>query len=113
MVTLNNYFVRNTKDGKSFIALELIGGLEMILSQSTGKYYATTKKCSIPCTFDEATASKLIGSQIQGSIVKVATEPYEYTNERTGEVLMLNYNYAYQASAQAEVVGHSQVMEMN
>ncbi|WP_295654700.1 hypothetical protein [uncultured Mucilaginibacter sp.] len=85
----------------------------MILSQSTGKYYATTKKCSIPCTFDEATASKLIGSQIQGSIVRVAAEPYEYTNERTGEVLMLNYNYAYQATAQAEAVGQTPVMEMN
>jgi hypothetical protein len=112
MVTLNNFFVRKTKDGKSFIALELIGGIEMILSQATGKYYATTKKCSMPCTFDEATASKLIGSQIAGNIVKVETEPYEYTNQRTGEVLMLNYNYAYQATPQSEFVGQTQVLEM-
>ena len=43
MVSVNNYVLRNRKDGTTFVALELVGGLEMIKSNTTGNYYATMK----------------------------------------------------------------------
>ena len=53
MVKVTNYAVRERKDGTTFIALEITGGLEIQQSQTTGNFYATVKKCSIPSTFDE------------------------------------------------------------
>lgn len=111
-VTVSNYQKRKTKDGKEFITLELTGGLTLVQSQSTGSFYATVRKCSISSTFNEVTAKQLLGSQIQGEIVKQETEPYEWTNKETGEVLTLNYHWCYQPSPQAELIGSSKMLEM-
>ncbi|GAA4092578.1 hypothetical protein [Mucilaginibacter panaciglaebae] len=109
MVTVSNYAVRTTADGRVFIALELTGGLELIQSQVSGNFYATTRKCSMPSTFDEETAKSLIGSQLEGEIVKLDVEPYEFLNPRTGEVLLLNYTWAYQRSPSSVLVGATPV----
>lgn len=112
MVTVNNYVLRTRKDGSTFVALELVGGLEMVKSNTTGNYYATMKKSSVPSTFDEPTAKLFVGSQLPGQIVKVECEPYEFVNKRTGELLMLNYTYAYQASENDVAVGNTKVTEL-
>lgn len=112
MVTVNNYVLRTRKDGSTFVALELVGGLEMVKSNTTGNYYATMKKSSVPSTFDEMTAKLFVGSQLPGQIVKVECEPYEFVNKRTGELLMLNYTYAYQASENDVAVGNTKVTEL-
>ena len=83
MVQVTNYAVRERKDGTTFIALEITGGLEIQQSQTTGNFYATVKKCSIPSTFDENIAKTMIGQQIDGEVVRVETDPYEYVNKRT------------------------------
>ena len=62
MVTVSNYSERNRKDGTTFIALEISGGVELVQSNNTGKFYATVRKTSIPSTFDETIAKGLIGS---------------------------------------------------
>jgi hypothetical protein len=95
MVTVSNYALRNASDGHQFITLELNGGLEFIQSQNTGKFYATTRKCSIPCTFGEEVAKTMIGSSFPGEVVRVESDPYEYTIKDTGEVITLNYSYQY------------------
>jgi hypothetical protein len=95
MVTVKNYALRESKDGKQFITLELQGDLEMVQSMGTGRFYATARKCSVTSTFDEATAKILIGRQIPGSIRRVETETYEYTIPETGEVILLAHSYQY------------------
>lgn len=105
MVTITSFAVRETKDGRSFITLELSGGVEFVVSQATGRPYATTRRCSIPCTFDEITAQGLVGSQIPGEIVKQETEPYEFINKVTGDVMLLSHTYSYQATPQSELIG--------
>ena len=113
MVTVKNYILRTRKDQTTFVVLELLGGLEMIKSNATGKYYASMKKTSVPSTFDEETAKLLIGSQLPGEIVKQECDPYEFVaNKQTGEIMMLNYTYAYQASANDLVMGHTKITEM-
>jgi len=96
MVTVKTYQIRQSSDGRSFITLQLEGGLEMIQSQKTGKFYATVRKCSIPNTFDEDTAKGLVGSILPGTIERVAAEPYDYTIKSTGEVITLMHSYGYQ-----------------
>ena len=97
MVTVKAYHVRTkSSDGTTFITLELEGGLEMVQSQDTGKFYATVKHCSIPTTFDEQTAKSLIGSTLPGKVARVESLPYDYTVKSTGEVIQLAHSYQYQ-----------------
>ena len=95
MVTVVDYAVRQTKDGRVFVALILQGGLSLVQSKQSGNYYATVKKCSIPSTFDESTAKQMIGEKIAGSVQRRQCEPYSFTVKDTGEVLDLNYRWVY------------------
>lgn len=94
MVKVSDYKVRTTKTGRSFIALDVIGGLEMVPSKTGGGYYATVKRCSIPTAIDEQTAKLLIGSEIPGEIVKQPAEPYEYITANN-EKVTLDYTYVF------------------
>ena len=112
MVTITNFYEVGRKDGSTFISLEISGQVELIQSQTTGKWYATVRKCRIPSTFDANVAQAMIGQRLPGEIVKVICEPYEFTNKRTGEVLKLQHSYAYAQGQQQELVGHTRIMEV-
>jgi hypothetical protein len=104
MVTVSNYHVRQTQEGKQFIVLELTGEVEMIQSSTTGRFYATAKKCTMPSTFPEDVAKTLVGKQLKGRIEKVQTEEYEYANPDTGEVLTLAHTFVYVPEEKAETL---------
>lgn len=95
MVTVVDYALRKSKDGREFYVLVLQGGLSLVQSKQIGNFYATVKKCSIPSTFDEATAKQMIGEKVTGSVQKKPCEPYSFKVKDTGEVLELNYRWAY------------------
>ncbi len=95
MVTVENYHVRTSKEGKSFISLELTGDLEMVQSTKNGRFYATVKRCFVSSTFTEAMAKRMLGKQMPGRIVKQEAEPYDYTLPETGEVIQLAHRYGY------------------
>ena len=95
MVRIIDYKVRENRDGDVFIALIVQGGIQLVKSKESGMYYATSKKASLPSTFDEETCKSLIGQELDGTVEKVDCEPYEITNEETGEVLQLNYRWVY------------------
>lgn len=96
MVTVTNYVEKKSNAGKAFFALELSGDVEMAISQTSGKMFATVRKSFMACTFDETICKTLIGKQMPGSILKVdADEPYEYTVPSTGEKILLDYRYEY------------------
>lgn len=95
MVRVVNYQKRTTEEGKEFFTLELQGGIEMVKSQESGKFYVTARKTSISSTFDELTCQSLIGAELPGAIQKVECEPYEYTIKETGEVISLSHRYEY------------------
>ena len=95
MVTVENFHVRTSKEGKSFISLELTGDLEMVQSSKNGRFYATMKRCFVSSTFTEAIAQRMLGKQMPGRIVKQEAEPYDYTLPETGEVIQLSHRYGY------------------
>ena len=112
MVTVTNYAVRKTKDERTFITLELTGNVELVQSQETGNFYATVRKCSIPSTFDEEVAKSIIGSKMEGEIVRVEAEPYDFENPNTGEVMTLAYSWAYRPTDTSEIIGATKVSVM-
>lgn len=95
MVQIVNYRECSKDDGSKFYLLELQGGIEMVMSKTTGQFYATAKKAVISSTFDEATCQGLIGTQMQGSILKVEVEPYNYVVRETGEEITLSHKWVY------------------
>lgn len=95
MVKIIDYQLRQSKDGEEFFALIIEGGLEMVKSKQSGRYYATSKKASVTSTFDELTCKELIGEKIPGSVQKVECDPYEMTIKDTGEVVTLNHRWVY------------------
>lgn len=108
MVRVVNYQKRTTEEGKEFFTLELQGGIEMVKSQETGKFYLTARKISISSTFDEFTCKSLIGAELPGSVQKVGCDPYEYTIKETGEVISLSHRYEYvEVSTSAPIVEKS------
>jgi hypothetical protein len=95
MVRIINYKKRETEDGKEFFVLELQGGIEMVKSKETGKFYVTARKASISSTFDELTCQALIGTELPGKVEKAECEAYEYVIKDTGEVITLTHRFEY------------------
>ena len=114
MVTIKDFKKRESKDGEEFLVLVLQGGVTPVKSQTTGRMYFTAKTCTVSCTFDEETCQSLIGSQFPGNIIKVETEPYEFTIPETGEIIQLSHRWEYQDNVEEPVsepiIEESQVM---
>lgn len=95
MVTVKDYHLRKNAEGQAYVSLELIGQVELVQSQNTGRFYATQRRCFIYSTFDEKTASGLIGTGFPGSIVRVPCDPYEYVIPENGQKVILAHRYSY------------------
>ncbi len=113
MIQITNALERVKVDGSTFAVLEISGGAELILSQTTQRYYATVRKCTIPFTGTMDVAKMLIGQKIEGEIVKVIVPPYQFTNKRTGEVMSLQHSFAFRPKDSQDLVGHTRVQEMS
>jgi hypothetical protein len=93
MVTIIDAVERINGKGEKFISLILSGGIEMVKS-ANGKFYATTRKSSVPCTLDLLTAKTMIGTKMAGSITKRPCAPYVYVTPK-GEEVQLSFTYEY------------------
>ena len=109
MVTVTACLERQRKDGTAFALLEISGGVELVQSKETQRYYATLRKCTIPFTGTIDTAKLMIGQKIEGEIVRTICEPYEFVNPRTGEVMKLQHSWAYQSKESNELFGHTKM----
>lgn len=96
MVRIIDYKQRQVEDGRAFFVLEISGGIEMVKSQASNQFYATSKKAFISSTFDEQTCKALIGTEMPGNVVRLDCEPYEYVVKDTGEVIILSHKYVYE-----------------
>lgn len=118
MVKIVDYKERVKEDNSSFFLLEVQGGVELVKSQSTGSYYATSKKAYIPTTFNEIVCQSLIGQELDGSIVKQPCEPYTYVVKETGEELTVNHRWVFtpekeKAVIQKQVTNDALLMNMS
>jgi len=95
MVKIIDFKEMENEAGEKFCTLILQGGVEMVKSKSTGKFYATARTSSVISTFDAHTCNQLIGEQMPGNIKKVDCEEYDYTVKESGEVIKLTHRYEY------------------
>jgi hypothetical protein len=95
MVTVTGFTERQSRDGRKFYALILQGGMDLVLSEESGRYYATAKQTSITSTFDEKTCQKLVGTKLPGKISRIACDPFDYTIKETGEIIKISHRWAY------------------
>ncbi len=95
MVTVKAYHLRQNAEGKPYVSLELIGQVELVQSQNTGRFYATARRCFISSTFDETLAAQAVGTQFPGSIVRTPCDPYEYAIPENGSKVILAHRYTY------------------
>ena len=104
MVTVSSYQPRTSVEGKEYFALELTSqDLEMVISQQTGSFYATVRKCYISSTFSELVCKMMVGKQLPGCIVRTDCEPYEFTVPETGEIITWSHRYEYQPIEQGSM----------
>ena len=101
MVTVTNYRIVKSEDGEEYIRLILSGTLEMIKSETTGRFYATTRQASIAATFDEESAKQMVGQELPGHIEKIDVEPYEYTLDN-GETIKIAQRWIYVEEGEQE-----------
>ncbi|HOS45059.1 MAG TPA: hypothetical protein PLQ69_01095 [Paludibacter sp.] len=117
MVTVVNYALRKTSEGREFYVLILQGGLSLVQSRQTGNWYATIKQTSVPSTFDEATAKSMIGERVPGSVQRKSCDPYEFTSKTTGEIMQMNHRWVYvpEGASVEEAIfeGEPEVVEHN
>ncbi len=113
MVTVKNYHVRQKDSGENYISLELEGDVTFVQSQNTGRFYAAAKHCFMYAAMDEKTAKALVGTQMPGSIERVACDPYEYTIPDTGEVKILSYTNEYRPAEATETADSSNRIKRN
>jgi len=95
MVTVTGYSLRQNQKGEDFYSLTLNGGIAIVQSKNSGKYYATSQQCSIPSTFDEQTCKNFVGEKIPGSIQRQSCESYEIADKQTGEIIELSHRWVY------------------
>jgi hypothetical protein len=95
MVTIVDFAKRINSEGVEFNSLILQGGVELVKSRQTGNYYATAKRTSISCTFDDAMCQGLIGTQLPGSVQRVDCEPYDFVVPDTKELITLTHRWVY------------------
>jgi hypothetical protein len=95
MVTITSYNERESKEGRKFYSLTVESEMQLVLSEQSGRYYATAKQASIGTTFDEKTCQGLVGTKLPGKISRVVCEPFDYTVKETGEVIRLDHRWVY------------------
>lgn len=95
MVTITGYRTRYSAGGDKKIYLQVEGGLKTTVSQSSGKAYLSALKASVFAAVDEEVAKAMIGHQLPGTIKQLRVEPYEITNDQTGEVRVFSHRSEY------------------
>lgn len=94
MVTVTGFRTVETEEGEKYVRLVLTGDLEMVKSENTGNFYATTRRATISATFDEKTAQKMIGKSLPGTIERMEVEPYDYELDN-GETIKISHRWFY------------------
>ena len=107
MVTIVDVAKTIKKDGSTMISIVVQGGMEPVVSNTSGRVYMTARKTRIPCTFTYEAAKAMIGQTMPGTIRRVDSEPYSMVIPGTGKKVKLNYTYVYDPNPVSveEVVG--------
>jgi hypothetical protein len=90
-----------------FNVIVLQGKLEVAKSRTTGMPYLTTRKTTVPFTFDVEYAKTLIGTDLPGEIERFECMEYEFKIPGTKKKIKLDHKFRYDPNPTVleEVVG--------
>ena len=108
-VTIVDVKERLSQEGNPFMALIVQNELELVISKKSGNVYAAAHRASIPCTLDHDSAKLMVGKELPGTVEKQECELYETTNS-DGELITLDYRYAYAPENKTEVIEEVEIV---
>jgi hypothetical protein len=94
----------NPKTKEQYNVIALLGNVEILKSKSTGKPYLTAKKVTIPTTLTSEQAEELVGSSLQGEIVKVDCPEYEIKMPGSNKKVRISHTFQFAPSTSDESV---------
>lgn len=112
MVTIVDSRSMENLEGETFFGLVVQGGIEAVKSAQSGRMYFTSRKATVPTTFNEVMCKSLVGTTMKGSIKKVECDPFDYTIAETGEVIQLEHRYEYVTEDSEIISSHVQSEEV-
>lgn len=89
----------NSKSKMEYNVLVLMGSAQILNSKSSGKFYLTSKKVTIPTTLDLNQAKELIGTTLPGEIVKIDCPEYEIKMPNSNKKVKITHTFEYSPSS--------------
>ena len=93
MVTIIDYRVEQSSSGEDYVRLILQSDDLKVVTTENGNHYVNAPQASIISTISEELAKAQIGRKLPGTIVRLRTDPWTYTNKETGEQRTFNHRY--------------------
>lgn len=95
MVTIAEVVKALTKDGEPLISLVVMGAIEPVVSQTTGRVYMSARKTRVPCTFSYEVAKSMVGQTLPGTVKRIECEPYSIVLPGSNKKIKLEHTYVY------------------
>jgi hypothetical protein len=93
----------NSKTKEEYNVIVLLGDVQVLNSKSSGKFYLTAKRVTLPTTLDEAQAKELVGTTLPGIIEKVDCPEYEIKMPNSNKKVKITHTFQYSPAVAGEV----------
>jgi len=94
----------NSKTKEEYNVIVLLGDVQVLNSKSSGKFYLTAKRVTLPTTLDQNQAKELVGTTLPGVIEKVDCPEYEIKMPTSNKKVKITHTFQYSPAAAGEVI---------
>ena len=103
MVTIINYKVERSKSGEEYIRLQIQSDDLNVVTTESGSQYVNAPQATIISTISEEVAKTQLGRKLPGTIERIRTDPWTFTDRQTGEQKTLHHRYIYDPEGKPKV----------
>ncbi len=103
MVTIISYKVEQSASGEEYIRLFIQSDDLNVVTTETGSQYVNAPKTTIVSTISEEIAKTQVGKKLPGTIERVSSEPWTFTDRQTGEQKTVHHRYIYNSEGKPKV----------
>jgi proteasome assembly chaperone (PAC2) family protein len=93
----------NSKTKMEYNVIVLLGDVQVLSSKSSGKFYLSAKRVTLPTTLDQNQAKELIGTTLPGVIEKVDCPEYEIKMPNSNKKVKITHTFQYSPTVADEV----------
>ena len=103
MVTIINFKLERSESGEEYLRLQIQSDDLNVVTTETGSQYVNAPKATIISTISEEIAKTQIGKKLPGTIDRVKSDPWTYTDRQTGEQKTVHHRYIYNPEGKSKV----------